>query len=322
MDDHDLAYYLSDENLCEQGLSLNQVSQMSGIAYSYLHGIIKKGGVTKPGRKNLISIAIGLNLSFEQINALLKRYGHAPERISFDDIDIFKTCAKKRKIVGTQPIFNDLNYHLIFLGLETLPGDLIVVMKSPPSVLKDENYLQFSGENSGITDPVYHQLISSVQNERKWLLDNLLKTNKLHLLVCFRCFEKYVKRAIERKEYRTHIKNHLCELLKYIKHPNYHFELIEDHSYQQFEMKLAPDGSKMKDKVLMVGYGANIHKGITEDNSTDRLMGFATDSEKITNHLYLEYKQLRSNYFEQSKVEQDKLRRKTCNYISSIVEKL
>ena len=293
----DLKGVLNPDNLDSQGITLNELAKISGISNTYLN-FIKSGKIKNPGREKIVAVAIGLNYSLEEIDNLL-RYNDYKE-ISEKDFDIFIASAKNRDITGFQPLYENINYPMYLLALDNLSGNKFVVNKKPSATLESPEYLTYRDKlrSRGTQNPIYSILKSAILTERKKLLNKLLVKNEVHYLVCNECLNSYVGRSKNSNKEKQFIKEHLQELINYLDHPNYHFNIIEQCPRLRFIMKILPDNKDGKDKLIYTGYGEHRHatdKG-QEQDSRSRLFGMATDSTKFLEHFRNEYKELKNNF--------------------------
>lgn len=312
---------LNAETLDANGITLNELAKISGISNTYFN-YLKAGKIKKPGRDKIISIAIGLNYSLEEIDKLLRHNDY--KEVSDRDFDIFLASAKNRDITGFQPLYENINYPMFLLALDNLPGNKFVVNKKPSGTLESPEYIAYRDKlrSRGNTNPIYGGLKRAIHLERKRLLDKLLEKNEVHYLVCNECLKSYLGRSKNSIEEKQFIKEHLEELIKYLDHPNYYFNIIEQCPRLRFIMKILPNSNIRdgKNKLIYTGYGE--HRHITEKrdekNLRDRLFGMATDSSKFLEHFRNEYQELEKNFIKHDYSNPKKMQ----NYIKKLISGL
>lgn len=290
---------LDTKTLEANGITLNELAKISGISNTYFN-YIKAGKIKNPGRDKIISIAIGLNFSLEKTDELLRQNDY--KEVSEKDFDIFLASAKNRDITGFQPLYENINYPMFLLALDNLPGNKFVVNKKPSSTLESPEHIAYRDKlrSRSNTNIIYRELKRAIHLERKRLLDKLLEKNEVHYLICNRCLKSYAERSKNSVEEKQFVKKHFEELIKYMGHPNYHFNIIEQCPRLRFIMKILPDNKNGsgKNKLIYTGYGEHRHI-TTKQNETklrDRLFGMATDSSKFVEHFRNEYEELRKNF--------------------------
>lgn len=106
-----LSEYL-DELLKKHGMKKSEAIRRSELSEVYAYQIFS--GLRVPERKKLLSLAIGMGLSLEEIQNLLKCSGYAQLYVknTFDCVVIFGIC-KKLSVA-------QINYLLFDYGMETL----------------------------------------------------------------------------------------------------------------------------------------------------------------------------------------------------------
>lgn len=293
----DLKELLNSDSLDSRGITLNELAKISGISNTYFN-FIKSGKIKNPGREKIMAVAIGLNYSLEEIDKLLGHHDY--KEVSEKDFDIFIASAKSRDITGFQPLYENINYPMYLLALDNLPGNKLVVNKKPSSTLESPEYLSYRDElrSRETTNPIYGKLKTAILLERKKLLNNLLDNYQLKYLVCDECLINYINRSKNSDKEKQFIKEHINELIKYLDHPNYHFNIIKQCPRLRFIMKILSDNRNGKNKLIYTGYGEHRHKVKNSHgkNSRDRLFGMATDSSKFLDHFRIEYEELEKNF--------------------------
>ena len=293
----DLKELLNSDILSSHGITLNELAKISGISNTYFN-FIKSGKIKNPGREKIVAVAIGLNYSLEEIDKLLRHNDY--KEVSEKDFDIFIASAKSRDITGFQPLYENINYPMYLLALDNLPGNKLVVNKKPSSTLESPEYLSYRDElrSRETTNPIYGKLKTAVLLERKKLLNKLLDKYQLKYLICDECLTSYIYRSKNSDKEKQFIKEHLSELIKYLDHPNYHFNIIKQCPRLRFIMKILSDKRNGKNKLIYTGYGEHRHTvtNIHGKNSRNRLFGMATDSNKFLDHFRIEYEELEKNF--------------------------
>jgi hypothetical protein len=246
----------------------------------------------------------------EEIDKLLGYNDY--KEVSEKDFDIFIASAKNRDITGFQPLYENINYPMYLLALDNLAGNKYVVNKKPSATLESPEYLTFrdklrSREN---INPIFSELKKAIHLERKRLLDKMLEKDEIHYLVCNECLSSYAERSKNSTKEKQFIKNHFEELVKYMDHPNYYFNIIEQCPRLRFIMKILPDNINGRNKLIYTGYGEHRHttKISNKKNLPDRLFGMATDSSKLLEHFRIEYNVLDKNFIKHEYSNQKKIK--------------
>jgi len=314
---------LDSNNLDTKGITLNELAKISGISNTYFN-YIKAGKIKNPGRGKIIAIAIGLNYSLEEIDKLLSHNDY--KEVSEKDFDIFIAAAKNRDITGFQPLYENINYPMYLLALDNLPGDKLVVNKKPSSTLESPEYLSYRDElrSREMTNPIYGKLKTAILLERKKLLNKLLDKYQLKYLVCDKCLNSYINRSKNSDKEKRFIKEHINELIKYLDHPNYHFNIIKQCPRLRSIMKILSDKRNGKNKLIYTGYGEHRHttKISNQKNLPDRLFGMATDSSKLLEHFRIEYDVLEKNFIEHEYSSSKKMQHYLKRIINSLKQNL
>lgn len=310
----DLKELLNSDILRSHGITLNELAKISGISNTYFN-FIKSGKIKNPGREKIMAVAIGLNYSLEEIDKLLRHNDY--KEVAEKDFDIFIAFAKSRDITGFQPLYENINYPMYLLALDNLPGNKLVINKKPSSTLESPEYLSYRDElrSRETTNPIYGKLKTAILLERKKLLNKLLDKYQLQYLVCDECLNSYIKRSKNSDKEKQFIKEHIGELIKYLDHSNYHFNIIKQCPRLRCIMKILSDKRGEKNKLIYTGYGEHRHtvENIHGKKSHDRLFGMATDSNKFLDHFRIEYEDLEKNFirheYSNSKKMQDYLKK-------------
>ena len=310
---------LGNRALESAGVTINELAKITGISNTYFN-YIRSGKIKKPGRDKLITIGGGLNYSLAEIDGLLQDNNYM--RVMEKDVDIIITAAKRRQITGFQPLYENINYPVLLLSLDNLPGKKIVVNKKPSSTLESPEYLLFRDtlRSREKENPMYHQLKRAILLERKKLLDRTLAKYEVHHLVCFDCFNTYVKRSQNSHKEKQFIIEHLQGLLKYLEHPRYRFNLIDQCPRLRFVMKVLPNRIHDKNKMIFTGYGEHRHVFDRHNmiDFRDRLFGIATDSPKFFDRFMAEFEELKRNFIRPDSASPQKVK----DYINKIIKGL
>lgn len=292
-----LSTLLTDENLREGGISQNDLSLISGLSHTYLSSL-RTGKIQRPGRDKIIPIAIALNLSFEETNHLLAEHGMLP--LQEADIRLFVAVSQKRMIRGHQPLFDNINFDLLLISLESLDGELVVVSNKPTAVLREPEHVTFMDRRDGISDPSYLRFREELARERRGILDEKLEKFKMRYLLCHHCLEEYISESKKDQEEYAYVRQHVETLVGYLRHPNFRLSLTTQCPALRFEIKTLSGSaeSERQYKVFYIGYINRGHGapegGGSQCHPYERLYGFATDSSKIATHFRNEYDSLQA----------------------------
>jgi len=291
----------------DSGLSVNEVSQISGVSTAYLHALLNNK-ITKVGKDNLLLIGFALDLQVpEMINELFKRYGL--QELSDDNasVDLIIDASVNRKITGIQPLYRYTNIDLLLIKLYELPGDAYMINSRLSSVFSPEGYSSLKKMEAGVTKPIYIKIGEQAVRKQREYLDLRLKQFKVEYLICNHCMVDYINKIdlISSPQESLFIINQFKMLFEYLAtKSNYHLTLTTICPSMRFALKKIPRTKKYsqykdeRDKLFFVG-----SEGEKGKSSDGYLYGFASDSKKLFIHFEKEYKRLKKNAFMDSSSE-------------------
>jgi len=297
-------------------LNKHELARVAGLSPSYI-GYLERNEIKKVGRDKIVWFATAANLDLEKTNQILARY--QLDRIGPSDASLFIQASRRRKIIGVQPVYHGLGYDVLMLALERLEGDLVVVHDMPLAALRSPEYAIFSDSVKWeekwamefqklkglepfddtvqelyarrLLDSIYLEIRLGLHRERlKNVRAILSKGFSVELLVCRGCFEDHVaQRSGADTPERQHLVQHLATHLVFMRQfPAFRFRLVEDCPQLRFEIKHTP-GKADDGHVFLSGKVRHYHV----QRTSDRLLGFASDSRKLYKFLNMEYARLR-----------------------------
>ena len=195
------------KTLIDKALITNyQLAQISGLSHAYI-SMLDSGKISKYKKDKLVFIGVALNLSIDDINKLLNYYDF--ESISENDVPLFINAAKRRKIIGLQPLYDNIGFDLLLLSLERLNGDEIIVSDRITNRLSPPKYAIYKElHRKGIEDILYLKIKSACVEKRKKIFYKTLRKYRIHHLVCEECLKNYIKHFKENKNERDFIITH------------------------------------------------------------------------------------------------------------------
>lgn len=269
--------------LMETELTSHEIAMMTGVSPAYLSAF-KRGMIQKVGReKLLVLLMIAANMSLEETNAVLTDNGYGP--VDEFDAKLLIEASLKKTVRGFQTIRSNLSLALLFLSIESLPGDTVLIHKMPDPALVP---LEYSSDMGDSDDEVYARLMSHVHRKRIELFDESLERGeKRYSLICEHCLRQHLASyKNEPKEWIiAHLKNTIETLRKY---DNFRIDLLSSCQRHWFRIKVLPAGSGENNKLVFAGRSSHPEgetitgaHGPTMENDPAAIRAFATDNKKI-----------------------------------------
>lgn len=284
---------LSKENLLQRGVTQNELSNMTGLSNTYIN-YIRNNKIKNPSRSKIIAIGAGLNYTYDDINLLLLK--NEFKEIYKEDFIDFIDIAKKRKIIGLQVVHENIDYMMMLLSIDNIQGDKFLVEKRPSSTLESPEYVLFQDKLFNNTaNSTFRELKVNILLERKKILNNLLEKNKIEYLICHKCFLDYIAKINNSEKESFFIKEHLSELLTYLDHKNYNLNFLQQCPGIRFTLKFHNDEeTNLKNIVMLYGYASHFFDTQQKQvgSKKERVLGIASDSTKLFEHLTLEFNDL------------------------------
>ncbi len=190
------------------------MSQISGLSHEYI-SMLDSGQISKYKKDKLVFIGVAVNCQF-MIRINLLNYS-AFESISESDVPLFINAAKRRKIIGLQPLYDNIGFDLLLLSLERLNGDEIIVSDRITNRLSPPKYAIYKElHRKGIEDILYLKIKSACVEKRNKIFYKTLRKYRIHQLVCEECLKNYIKHFLENKNERDFIITHFVSFSKAI----------------------------------------------------------------------------------------------------------
>lgn len=279
------------------GYSVNQLAQASGIAYSYVLKILKgtPNDYQKYGVDILIRLGVALNFSLSEFDDLIKLSGD-PKGVGLEHSHYFLSSAEKRKVEGTQAVFDGFSFDNFLLALESEPGNICVVNNKISAIFRPEGYtkeLQYN--NKEISD--LHKIRLKFEDEIILMrFNNFIKKidDRSYTHIIFLGHLKdYISRAIDSdspkkaKIYEYHIRR----MTEYLGHFNFDLAVTLVEPALRFEILRGREDNK-KDHLVTIG-GTDFPRSLDSD-SGGALLGMSTDNEYMVNTFKAEFDRLLS----------------------------
>lgn len=302
------------ERLKEIGMTVNQLSCLSGLKNSHLRQIID--GITRnPGRSVLIRIGLALSWGIEGINCLLKQYEQ--DQLAVTDISYFIEAVGRRQIPSGFGAVHPggFNFEIAVMSVEKMPGDIRLVTPVPHIVFREfEEY--FSSDLVPGTQKkshVYKEIRRFLFKERIRMFDENIRYHKIRHLICRDCFASYIK---GKKDTDSTAKE-FNSLFKTLAHENYDLKLADGCPCFKFHIR-EPNEHHKKPVVIFAGNPKHppSSRSLNVGEKAGALTGFVSDSEILYGSFAAEFERLHELAADESS---DKER--LIKYIISLLEK-
>jgi hypothetical protein len=287
-----------DELIREKGTNIPLLSKTSGCPYSHIDHILKNK-IKTVKRDKLLQLAMGLNLTYKEMNDLLINYDY--QMLKIEDCNTLIDFALNMNITGSRALYEDVNVNLLLIATENLSIDVISINYDvPSSTFSPHGFYSYLLKKMNISDPVYSELMEKFILKRKEILNRNLEKYNYHHVFCKKTLEAFIRGDDIQNEGKTNEKNeeleyrikHLNIYLEYaVKYPKtYKFSLIEEIPTFPFDLFIADqdiDNNKLFDwgHIIPVYYKHF-------DLSNIRLMGYVTNDKELFRSSFNEYKRL------------------------------
>jgi transcriptional regulator with XRE-family HTH domain len=271
----------------------NQVAAVSGLSNAYIR-VLERGETASVKREKLISFAVALNLDLFQTDELLTGFDRT--RLSTDDIPNFIETSRQVKISSAMlPLRDAFLIELVFLAIERVPGDHIIVNDRPTSCLRPEGFRSYSCRNMAEVHPIHSALIEEIGRERKRNLLAKLDRYKVHNYICRDSLEEYIRECRDPDELMWR-KKHIETTLEHLRHYD-RFKLFLTKTIPSFlfSLKLPSDPENENPKLAFIGKQIDFFMG----KGSGRLAGFATDNQVVIENFKADVEFLKENVLEE-----------------------
>jgi len=279
----------------------NQVAAISGLSNAYIR-VLERGETASVGREKLISFAVALNLDLDETDELLAVFDRT--KLTADDIPSFIETSKQMKISSALlPLRDAFLIELLFLAIEQVPGNQIIVNDRPTSCLRPEGFRSYSCRKMAKVHPIHSALIEAIGRERKRNLVSKLTHYPVYNYICRDNLEEYIRDCEDPEELGWRIK-HVEVMLWHIRHyDDFHVLLTSTIPSFLFSLKLPPDSKNGSPKLAFIGKQIDFFMG----KGSGRLAGFATDNQVVIENFRADVEFLKENviqeYLDQQRLE-------------------
>ena len=278
------------------GMSTNQLSNVTGIANSYLLSL-QKNTIEKPGRDHLIRIGLALFMDMNELNGLLKHYKES--EISRDDVTHFSNTIRKGKPRSGFNVLHQtgVNFETLIMSIEQMPGDVKIVTGSPYAICKDsKSYIPIYCATQGKEDTnTVNYIKEFLFEKRKTIFDECVKKNRIIHLICRKCLEEYIEHSLKNRT-KNSIFHEFNTMFNYIHVTNYKVGLLRQCHTFDFQIKIP---NSKKDKPIVIFRGKRTEHFVTQKREQHSLNGFYTDLSEIYQSFLNEFEQLESKLTEE-----------------------
>lgn len=279
----------------------NQVAAISGLSNAYIR-ILERGETASVRREKLISFAVALNLDLRETDELLSTFDRT--KLTTDDIPSFIETSKQVKISSALlPLRDAFLIELLFLAIEQVPGDQIIVNDRPTSCLRPEGFRSYSCRNLTGVHPIHSALIEDIGRERKLNMVSKLTRYYIHNYICRDSLEEYIRECKDPEELAWRVK-HIETALWHMRHYD-HFKVFLTGTVPSFlfSLKLPSDPEDEGPKLAFIGKQIDFFMG----KGSGRLAGFATDNQVVIENFRADVEFLKENilqeYLDQQRLE-------------------
>ncbi len=305
------------ERLKEIGMTVNQLSLLSGVRNSHLKQILN-GYTRRPGRNILIRLALALSYGVRDINVLLKTY-EQKEELSGTDIAYFKEAIEKRQNRSGYSAIHPggFNFEIATMSVEKTAGDIRLVTPVPHIVFRDfeEYFSRVLVSETEKQDNIYKEIRRFLFNERIRMFDENIREHKVSHLICKDCFVSYIRKRKENTDTENIIKE-FDTILRRLAHENYDLKLTERCSCFKFHLRV-PQNQGKKPGIVFSGNPVHPASSCSSEHGdeTGALVGFVSDSEDLYNYFTIEFERL-SRFAPQESSDKSRL----AQYIAELLE--
>ena len=270
----------------------NQIAAVSGLSNAYLR-VLERGETASVRREKLISLAVGLSLDLHETDELLASFDRT--RLTVEDIPNFIETSRQMKLSSALiPLRDAYLTELLFLALEQVRGDQVIVNDSPTSCFRPEGFRSYSCRYMENPHPIHSALIEAVGRERERNLDACLRDHHVHHFVCRENLEDYARGGGDPEERNWRIR-HIQSMLLHIREYD-RFRLFITRTDPSFLFTLKLPVSPMESpKLAFMGKKIDFFMG----KGSGRLAGFATDNPVVIENFQADVDFLRENIIEE-----------------------
>ena len=253
----------------------NQIAAISGLSNPYIRDL-EAGSIANVGREKLISLAIALDLSLNEIDRMLTVFDRA--QLSHDDISSFIRATQRCRIsAALHPVQDSFTLDLLLLAAEQKLGPHVIVSPRPASCLRAEGHRWYAEKTLVETHAIYGDLVAAIIKERRHQLLVNLNSHAVEQYVCKQCLEDYISHcndSVEKKWRVEHLKNAINLIRNF---ENFNFYLVDECPSFIFVLKTQISPDVRSEKLILTALPP--HR--MQIRTSGWLAGFATDSQAV-----------------------------------------
>ena len=253
----------------------NQIASISGLSNPYIKEL-EEDNIINVGREKLLALSIALDLSLTEIDELLTVFERS--KLSVGDIPLFLQAAERLRLsAAMHPVNDSYALDLMFLAAEIEQGPHIIVSTRPASCFRHEKHRLYAERPLVEAHPIYGDLVSAINHERRRRFLINLEANPAENYVCVHCLEDYIKRCDDEEE-RSWRLRHLNSVIEVIEtYPNFRFFLTSESPSFLFVLKSGSDAENDNGRLIITAFAQ--HRFTTKTSGS--LTGFATENKAV-----------------------------------------
>lgn len=270
----------------------NQIAAVSGLSNAYLR-VLERGETASVRREKLIALAVGLSLDLHETDELLASFDRTG--LTVEDIPIFIETSRQMKLSSALiPLRDAYLTELLFLAIEQVRGDQVIVNDSPTSCLRPEGFRSCSCRNMENPHPIHSALIEAVGRERTRNLVSCLGAHHVYHYICRDNLEDYARGDDNAEEQTWRIRHLESMLLHLKKYDRFRLFITRTDPSFLFTLKL-PVSAVDSPKLAFMGKKIDFFMG----KGSGRLAGFATDNPVVIENFQADVDFMREDVFEE-----------------------
>jgi len=280
----------------------NQIAAISGLSNPYIKEL-ESGRIANVGREKLLSLAIALDLNLTEIDHMLTLFDRAS--LTSEDIATFiQASARCRISAALHPVHDSFTFDLMLLSAELIPGAHAIVSSRPASCLRSEGHRLYAEKTLVAAHPLYGDLITAINKERRQQLMLNLNRHPVENYVCLHCLQDYLRQCddpLELKWRVQHIRNSINMISGY---ENFRFFITSECPSFIFVLRspVRTDTAAETEKLVITVLPP--HR--IQVRSSGLLAGFATDSKAVIQNFKKELQYIKktvmSDYLQRPKL--------------------
>ena len=280
----------------------NQIAAVSGLSNPYIKEL-ESGRIANVGRDKLLSLAIALDLNLTEIDHMLTLFDRAS--LTSEDIAAFIQASERCRISSAlHPVHDSFTFDLMLLSAELIPGAHAIVSSRPASCLRSEGHRLYAEKTLVAAHPLYGDLITALNKERRQQLMLNLNQHPVENYVCLHCLQDYLRPGDDPQELNwraQHIRNTINMISGF---DNFHFYITSECPSFIFVLRSpVPTGTASETEKLII---TTLPPHRIQVRSSGLLAGFATDSKAVIQNFRKELQYIKTtvvpDYMERSRL--------------------